>query len=98
MNRDYPLAPSPEPGDNDRIDEAKKKSGFFAKKDLMRKDFPEKESALSDSADKYSDIVFNAAKNMGKKELDKKGITRNVSAKGDTSYNYSSNGISFKKK
>ena len=94
MNRDYPLSPTPNPTDS--VDVAKSKSGSFAKKDFSRKDFGKKVSPLTDSSTKYSGIVFDAAKNMSKEDLAKKGINKNITSKGDTAYNYKSNGINFK--
>jgi hypothetical protein len=104
MKRDFPLSPTP-PIVTDSIDVAKAKSGYFAKKyfsskDFMdnfsRKDFMDKNTALMDSADKYSDIVFNSARKMNKKNLANKGIIRNITSKGDTTYKYNSKGVNFK--
>jgi hypothetical protein len=81
----------------DSIDVAKSKSGLFSKKDFSRKDFGKKTSSLTDSSNKYSNIVFNAASSMSKEELDKKGIKKSINSKGDTTYRYNSNGSSFEK-
>jgi hypothetical protein len=94
MNRDYPLAPTPNPKDS--VDVAKEKSVKYAKQDFARKDFGKKTSPLSDSSTKYSGIVFDAAKNMSKEDLAKKGISKNISSKGDTVYKYNSKGVNFK--
>jgi hypothetical protein len=79
----------------DSVDVAKLKSGSFAKKDFSRKDFAKKTSPLTDSSTKYSGIVFNAAKSMGKEDLAKKGISKTITPKGDTIYKYKSSGVSF---
>ena len=94
MNRDYPLAPSPQPKDS--VDIAKEKSIKYAKKDFARNDFARKDSPLTDSTEKYSDKVFNAARNMSKEDLEKKGISKNITKKGDTTYSYGSGLISMK--
>jgi hypothetical protein len=98
MNRDYPLSPTPEPK-KDSIDVAKEKAGYYAKKNFARKDFLTNiESPVADSSDKYANIVFNATKNMSKKDLAKKGVNRSISSKGDTTLSFNSKNINFKKK
>jgi hypothetical protein len=79
----------------DSIDMAKSKSGSFSKKDFSRKDFGKKVSPLTDSSTKYSNIVFDAAKNMSNEDLSKKGISKSINSKGDTVYKYNSNGLNF---
>ena len=96
MNRDYPLAPTPNPQDS--VDVAKQKSGKYAKQDFARKDFMEKDSPLSDSVKKYRDKVINSARQMTPSELSKKNISKNITSKKDTIYKYSSGGIDFTEK
>lgn len=81
----------------DSVDIAKSKSGAFTAKNMARPDFVRKESPLSDSSDKYSDIVFNAARNMSKADLIKKGIMRKITKSGDTITRYNSKGINFER-
>ena len=96
INRDFPLSPTPEGALTDSIDVAKAKSGIYAKKNFARKDFAmNTESAVADSSDKYANIVFNATKNMSKKDLASKGVKRTISSKGDTTLSYNSKGINF---
>ena len=94
MSRDYPLAPSPQPKDS--VDIAKEKSIKYAKQDFARNDFARKTSPLTDSVDKYSNKVYDAARNMSKEDLAKKGISKNITKKGDTTYSYGSGLISMK--
>ena len=79
----------------DSVDVAKSNSVAFAKKDFNRKDYGKKPSPLTDSSIKYSNAVFDAAKNMSKEDLDKKGISKSINSKGDTIYKYNSKGYSF---
>ncbi len=111
MNRDFPLSPTPE-STVDSVDVAKQKAGSFAKKqfDLSNKYFNRKlnaqdlnnfvknNTALRDSTAKYNNIVFDASKKMTSKDLAKKGIKRNISAKGDTTTSYISKGVTFTQK
>ena len=80
---------------NDSIDVAKSNSGSFAKKDFSRKDYGKKVSPLTDSSTKYSGIVFDAAKNMSKEDLAKRGISKSINSKGDTVYKDNSKGYNF---
>ena len=79
----------------DSVDIAKSKSGKFASKNMSRNDFAEKDSPLSDSADKYRNFVIDAATKMKKSDLAKKGIMKNITKKGDTIYRYNSNNVNF---
>lgn len=112
MSRDFPLSPTPEAA-VDSVDVAKQKAGAFAKKqiDVGNKyfnkkmltaqdvnDFVKNNTALRDSTVKYNNIVFDASKKMTSKDLAKKGIKRNISAKGDTTTSYSSKGVTFTQK
>ena len=81
----------------DSVDVAKSKSAIFAKKNFARKDLMENESPLSDSADKYSNMVFDASRKMSKADMIKKGIMRKITPKGDTITKYSSAGINFER-
>ena len=109
MDRDFPLSPTPE-STADSVDVAKAKSGYYASKGFKLREsffnkpdfsakgvssFNKNNQALSDSANKYSEKVFGATKNMPKKDLTSKGITRSISSKGDTTMNYSSKGVTF---
>jgi hypothetical protein len=95
MKRDFPLSPTPD-SVKDSVDVAKSKSGYFANKNFSRKDFASNtESAVGDSSNKYANIVFNATKNMSKKDLANKGVKRTISSKGDTTLSYNSKGINF---
>jgi hypothetical protein len=81
----------------DSVDVAKTKSGKFAYKNQTRNDFARKESPLSDSAEKYSNIVYDAARNMSKSDLAKKDITKKITKNSDTVYKYNSNGVNFER-
>jgi hypothetical protein len=94
MNRDYPLSPTPNPQDS--IGVYKSKAAAFAKKDFARKDFAKKESSLTDSAEKYTNKVFNAASTMSKEQLAKNNISKKITSKADTIYNFFQNGMSFR--
>jgi hypothetical protein len=98
ITRDFPLSPTPEGALTDSIDVAKAKAGMYAKKDFARKDFMSKpKSAVGDSSNKYANIVFDATKNMSKKDLAAKGVKRTISSKGDTTLSYNSKGVNFKR-
>ena len=81
----------------DSIDIAKRKSLDFAKKrdnvDMFNN--PKKFKSLTDSVEKYSNTVVNPAKEMSKDELKKRGISKKISPKGDTTYSYGSNNMSL---
>ena len=112
MSRDFPLSPTPE-STVDSVDVAKQKAGYFAKKqnDVVNNffnkkiysaknvnDFIKNNTALRDSTSKYNNIVFDASKKMTPSDLVKKGIKRNISAKGDTTTSYNSKGFTFTQK
>jgi hypothetical protein len=81
----------------DSVDIAKSKSINFANKNFARKDFGKKESSLTDSAEKYSDMVFDATRKMSKSDMIKKGIMRKITSKGDTILKYGSGLTNFER-
>lgn len=93
MNRDYPLSPTPSPQDS--VGVYKSKAAAFAKKDFARKDFAKKQSPLTDSTQKYAKKVFDAASTMSKEELAKNKISKKITSKADTIYNFFQNGMPF---
>ncbi len=97
LNRDFPLSPTPE-SKADSVDVAKAKAGYYGNKDFARKDWLTNiNTPLTDSTNKYANIVFDATKNMSKKDLVNKGVKRTITSKGDTTLSFNSKGMNFKR-
>ena len=96
VGRDYPLSPTPNPKDS--IGVFQSRAAEFLKKDNARKDISKKFSSLTDSTEKYTDKVFNAARTMSKEDLKKNNISKTLTNKGDTVYNFKKNGVGFSRK